>query len=105
VSDDAAPGTGQDAELAGVFDQHRRHLRAIAYRMLGSLPDADDAVQETWVRFAAEHLHSRSDAPRPFCGSAGVGQLRAGDGAGFVVGYAEHTEQVDGKFVGCAVDG
>jgi RNA polymerase sigma-70 factor, ECF subfamily len=53
MSDDAAPGTGQDAELAGVFEQHRRHLRAIAYRMLGSLPEADDAVQETWVRFAA----------------------------------------------------
>jgi RNA polymerase sigma factor (sigma-70 family) len=53
VSDDAAPGTGQDAELARVFEQHRRHLRAIAYRMLGSLAEADDAVQETWVRFAA----------------------------------------------------
>jgi RNA polymerase sigma-70 factor (ECF subfamily) len=53
VSDDAAPGTGQDAELARVFEQHRRHLRAIAYRMLGSLAEADDAVQETWLRFAA----------------------------------------------------
>ncbi len=53
MSDDAAPGTGQDPELAPVFEQHRRHLRAIAYRMLGSLAEADDAVQETWVRFAA----------------------------------------------------
>jgi RNA polymerase sigma-70 factor, ECF subfamily len=53
VSDDAAPGTGQDAELAQVFEQHRRHLRAVAYRMLGSLAEADDAVQEAWVRFAA----------------------------------------------------
>ena len=53
MSDDAAPGTGQDAELARAFEQHRRHLRAIAYRMLGSLAEADDAVQETWVRFAA----------------------------------------------------
>ena len=53
MSDDPAPGTGQDAELARVFEQHRRHLRAIAYRMLGSLAEADDTVQETWVRFAA----------------------------------------------------
>jgi RNA polymerase sigma factor (sigma-70 family) len=53
VSDDAARGTAQDAELARVFEQHRRRLRAIAYRMLGSLAEADDAVQETWLRFAS----------------------------------------------------
>jgi RNA polymerase sigma-70 factor (ECF subfamily) len=33
------------------FEQHRPHLRAVAYRMLGSLSDADDAVQDAWLRF------------------------------------------------------
>jgi RNA polymerase sigma factor (sigma-70 family) len=37
------------------FEQNRTHLRAVAYRMLGSLGEADDAVQEAWLRF------SRSD--------------------------------------------
>jgi RNA polymerase sigma-70 factor (ECF subfamily) len=32
------------------FQEHRPHLHAVAYRMLGSLTEADDAVQETWIR-------------------------------------------------------
>lgn len=32
------------------FEEHRAHLHAVAYRMLGSLAEADDAVQETWLR-------------------------------------------------------
>jgi RNA polymerase sigma-70 factor (ECF subfamily) len=32
------------------FEQHRAHLRAVAYRMLGSASEADDAVQESWIR-------------------------------------------------------
>jgi RNA polymerase sigma factor (sigma-70 family) len=42
--------------LAERFEGHRSHLRAVAYRMLGSLSEADDAVQESWLRL------SRSDA-------------------------------------------
>jgi RNA polymerase sigma factor (sigma-70 family) len=34
------------------FEEHREHLRAVAFRMLGSSGEADDAVQETWMRFA-----------------------------------------------------
>ena len=36
--------------LAERFEEHRAHLKAVAYRMLGSPSEADDAVQETWLR-------------------------------------------------------
>jgi RNA polymerase sigma factor (sigma-70 family) len=48
--------------LADHFEENRSHLRAVAYRMLGSLSEADDAVQEAWLRF------SRAD-------TSGVGNL------------------------------
>ena len=38
--------------LAQRFEEHRTHLRAVAYRMLGSLSEADDAVQEAWLRLS-----------------------------------------------------
>jgi RNA polymerase sigma-70 factor (ECF subfamily) len=38
--------------LAGQVEEHRAHPRAVAYRMLGSLTEADDAVQEAWLRLA-----------------------------------------------------
>ncbi len=38
--------------LAERFEAHRTHLRAVAYRMLGSLTEADDAVQDTWLRLS-----------------------------------------------------
>jgi RNA polymerase sigma factor (sigma-70 family) len=42
--------------LAQSFEEHRSRLRAVAYRMLGSVSEADDAVQDTWIRL------SRSDS-------------------------------------------
>ena len=39
--------------LAAAFEQNRDHLRAVAYRLLGSVTDADDAVQDTWLRLTS----------------------------------------------------
>src|SRR5262249_44441565 len=49
--------------LAAPFEEHRDHLRGVAYRMLGSLSEAEDAVQEAWLR-----LHR--------AGASGVENLR-----------------------------
>src|SRR5215218_5083361 len=48
----------EDDWLADRFESNRTHLRAVAYRMLGSVSEADDAVQEAWLRL------SRTDASR-----------------------------------------
>ena len=50
-------------QLAEPFEEHRPHLRAVAYRMLGSVSETEDAVQEAWIRL------SRTDI-------SGVGNLR-----------------------------
>jgi RNA polymerase sigma-70 factor (ECF subfamily) len=41
-----------DFSVVQRFEEHREHLRAVAFRMLGSTGEADDAVQEAWLRFA-----------------------------------------------------
>jgi RNA polymerase sigma-70 factor (ECF subfamily) len=52
-----APGSGNQHEwLAERFEENRDHLQAVAWRLLGTFSEAEDAVQETWIRL------SRSDA-------------------------------------------
>ncbi|CQR60050.1 sigma-70 family RNA polymerase sigma factor [Streptomyces leeuwenhoekii] len=47
--------------LAGRFEAHRRHLQAVAYRMLGSLAEAEDAVQEAWLRLSRTDAAGQAD--------------------------------------------
>ena len=47
---------------ADVFEAHRRYLRAVAYRLLGSFSDADDAVQDTWLRWTNVDQSQVADA-------------------------------------------
>jgi sigma-70-like protein len=44
--------------LAERFEANRAHLRAVAYRILGSLSEAEDAVQESWLRISRSDTHS-----------------------------------------------
>ena len=59
--------------LAAAFEENRDHLRAVAYRLLGSMTDADDAVQDTWLRL------SRSGGTR--CRTCAGGSLRSWPGS------------------------
>src|SRR3954465_5208530 len=47
-----------DEWLAERFEEHRTHLRAVAFRMLGSVSEADDAVQEAWLRASRADTNS-----------------------------------------------
>src|ERR1700761_6680744 len=42
--------------LTTAVEQHRDHLRGVAYRLLGSMSDADDAVQDTWIRLTGADI-------------------------------------------------
>jgi DNA-directed RNA polymerase specialized sigma24 family protein len=48
--------------LAERFVGNRFHLRAVAYRMIGSLSEADDAVQEAWLRLSRSDASGSSDS-------------------------------------------
>lgn len=49
--------------LAGRFEENRSRLRAVAYRMLGSLSEADDAVQEAWLRLSGSDAGGIDNLP------------------------------------------
>ncbi|WP_418605572.1 sigma factor [Georgenia sp. SUBG003] len=48
-------------ELSARFEENRPHLRAVAYRMLGSASEADDAVQDAWLRVSRADTESVED--------------------------------------------
>src|SRR5690348_2804340 len=47
-----APST-HDANRTALFEEERAHLFAVAYRMLASVSEAEDVVQEAWIRFSS----------------------------------------------------
>jgi Sigma-70 region 2 len=55
--------------LADRFEERRARLRAVAHRILGSLPEADDAIQETWLRLSRTD-HAEVTLTRRACRSA-----------------------------------
>ena len=76
MTDDAT----SDAQYVEEFERQRPHLRAIAYRMLGSLTEADDAVQETWLRVSRSAGESIQNLPgwlTTAVGRACIDMLRA----------------------------
>jgi RNA polymerase sigma-70 factor (ECF subfamily) len=52
---------GDRVPLADQFEEHRAHLRAVAYRMLGSTSEAEDAVQESWIRLGRTDVSAVSN--------------------------------------------
>ena len=53
----------EEAELADRFEAHRARLRRVAYRTLGSPGEADDAVQEAWLRLTRSDPKTSRTSP------------------------------------------
>ena len=54
---------GDNDLLAVEFERHRARLRAVAYRMLGSVSEAEDAVQESWLRLSRSDPEAIANLP------------------------------------------
>src|SRR5438045_9485727 len=54
---------GENDLLAEEFERHRARLRAVAYRVLGSISEADDAVQESWLRLSRSDPEAIANLP------------------------------------------
>jgi RNA polymerase sigma-70 factor (ECF subfamily) len=52
-----------DVSGAEVFEAHRDFMFAVAYRMLGAIQDAEDAVQDAWLRWTGCAPHARAGRP------------------------------------------
>jgi RNA polymerase sigma-70 factor (ECF subfamily) len=52
-------------DATAVFERHRSHLFGVAYRLLGSAQDAEDVLQEAWIRFSGVALED-IESPRPY---------------------------------------
>lgn len=63
-ADDDAPGDTAHTDVEA-FEAERGRLRSLAYRMLGSLADADDVVQDTWLRWQGIGAERRAEIDRP----------------------------------------
>ncbi|MFB4301264.1 sigma-70 family RNA polymerase sigma factor [Actinomadura sp. NTSP31] len=86
--------------LAERFDECRGHLRAVAYRMLGSLDEADDAVQETWLRASRAGAGDVANVPGWLTTIAGricLDMLRARRRRGEEFGGLAGVERTDGR--------
>src|SRR5205085_3444292 len=57
------PVTDENELIANEFERHRPRLRAVAYRMLGSVSDAEDAVQESWLRLGRSDPEAIANLP------------------------------------------
>ncbi|WP_407562883.1 sigma-70 family RNA polymerase sigma factor [Streptomyces sp. 184] len=104
--------------LARRFEEHRRHLRAVAYRVLGSATEADDAVQEAWLRASradTDGVENLAGWLTTIVGRVALNMLRSratrGEqppggtkrGAGHAEGPGPEDEVVQGDSVGLAL--